>query len=265
MAVTHEGILGRSDLFKVDPRTIKIDKNWNPRTDYGDMDELMASIIANGVVVPITVRKVKDDLFLVDGERRLRATLAAIGNGNEIKSIPARIARNGISDTEAMFFAIASNDGKPLLPSEEAAAYQRLRNWGMSVAEIAKRIGRTDVHIYNRLKLVDAAPEVKVAVDTKQIGVTEARNIVTESAGDIEKQKAKLAKTKERQENAAPKCMNRKDVMETLENVHSVKPTNERTEQLLLGVKVGLWMVLNDEDDYHDAMSKMKKDGWIKS
>jgi len=265
MAVAHESIVGRGDLFKVDPRLIEIDKNWNPRTDYGNMDELTASIIANGVVVPITVRRVMDKMILVDGERRLKATLAAIKAGNDIKSIPARVARNGVSDTEAMFTAIASNDGKPLLPSEEAAAYQKLKNWGVTVVDIAKRVGRTEVHIYNRLKLVDAAPEVKVALDKKEIGVTEARNIVMESAGDIEKQKAKLAKTKERQENAAPKCMCRKDVMEVLENVHAIKPTNENVKNLLLGVKTGLWMVLNDETDYHDAMTAMKKDGWIKA
>lgn len=265
MAFTHEAIVKRRDIFEVDPRLVKIDKNWNPRSDYGNMEELMNSIIANGVIVPITVRKVMGDLYLVDGERRLRATITAIKGGNEIKSIPAMIARNGISDSEALFTAIASNDGKPLLPSEEAAAYQRLKNWGVTVVDIAKRVGRTEVHIYNRLKLVDAAPEVKVALDKKEIGVTEARNIVMESAGDIEKQKAKLAKTKERQENAAPKCMCRKDVMEVLENVHAIKPTNENVKNLLLGVKTGLWMVLNDETDYHDAMTAMKKDGWIKA
>jgi hypothetical protein len=59
--------------------------------------------------------------------------------------------------------------------------------------------------------------------------------------------------------------MCRKDVMEVLENVHAIKPTNENVKNLLLEVKTGLWMVLNDETDYHDAMTAMKKDGWIKA
>jgi ParB/RepB/Spo0J family partition protein len=264
MSITHEAILKRRDIFDVNPNLIKIETGWNPRKNLGNMDELMASIIANGVIEPITVRNVNGDLFLVDGERRLKATLAAISTGNDIKTIPATIARRGISDTEAMLLAIAKNDGKPFLPSEEAAAYQRLKVWGVTVKEIAQRVGKSEPHVYNRLKLVDAAPEVREAVDTKSIGVTDARKIVMESGGDIEKQKEKLAKSKDRKENAAPKCMCRKDVMETMENVHAINPTNPETLKLLIGVKVGLWMVLNDEDDYHDAMNSMKKDGWIK-
>jgi ParB/RepB/Spo0J family partition protein len=264
MAFTHEAVLKRRDIFDVNPNLIKIDPAWNPRKELGNMDELMASIIANGVIEPVTVRNVNGDLFLVDGERRLRSTLAAISAGNDIKTIPATIARRGISDTEAMLLAIAKNDGKPFLPSEEAAAYQRLKVWGVTVKEIAARVGKSEPHVYNRLKLVDAAPDVREAVDTKAIGVTDARNIVMESGGDVQKQKEKLAKAKERKENAAPKCMCRRDVMETLENVTAIKTTNEKTIDLLMGVKTGLWMVLNDEDDYQDAMRKMKKDGWLK-
>jgi len=256
MAVSHEAIVKRRDIFDVDPRRVKIDPTWNVRKDMGDMDVLEASIIANGVLEPITVRIVEVDMILVNGERRLKAALSAISKGHDIKTIPAMVARRGISDIEAMLQAVTKNEGKPFLPSEEATAYQKLRNWGMDVKDIAARVGKSAPHVYNRLKLVDAAPEIKAAVDTKEIGLTDAKTIIAESGGDVQKQKDKLKEPRIQ----APKIMSRKSIMETLENIHAIKLTSAS----VTGIKTGLWMVLNNETDYITAMESMKKDGWIK-
>jgi ParB/RepB/Spo0J family partition protein len=256
MPFTHEAVVKRRDIFDVDPRLVKIDPTWNQRKDFGNMEEMEASIVANGVLEPITVRVVDADMVLVNGERRIRATLSAIKNGHDIKSVPAMLARRGISDTEALILATVKNDGKPFLPSEEAAVYQKLRAWGMDVKDIAARFGRSAPHVYNRLKLVDAAPEVKTAVDTKQIGVTDAKAIITESGGDVQKQKDKLKEPRDK----PPKILSRKEIMETLDTMHGLKPANAS----IIGVKTGLWMVLNNETDYITAMESMKRDGWIK-
>ena len=256
MAVSHDAIVKRRDIFDVDPRRVKIDPTWNVRKDMGDMEEMEASIIANGVLEPITVRIVEVDMILVNGERRLKAALSAISKGHDIKTIPAMVARRGISDIEAMLQAVTKNEGKPFLPSEEATAYQKLRNWGMDVKDIAARVGKSAPHVYNRLKLVDAAPEIKTAVDTKEIGLTDAKTIIAESGGDVQKQKDKLKEPR----TPTPKIMARKEIMKTLENLQALKPANAS----IIGVKTGLWMVLNNEDDYITAMESMKKDGWIK-
>jgi len=103
---------------------------------------------------------------------------------------------------------------------------------------------------------VDAAPEIKTAVDTKEIGLVDAKTIIAESGGDVQKQKDKLKEPR----TPTPKIMARKEIMKTLENLQALKPANAS----IIGVKTGLWMVLNNEDDYITAMESMKKDGWIK-
>lgn len=188
MAIKNENIVGRSDVYHVKPNAIKITDEWNPRISFGDQDDidLKNSIIENGVRVPIRVKKTKDgEIVLVDGERRLRAVYLAIDEGNEIEGIPAIFERRGISDAEALIDALVANTGKPLNPIEEASAFNRLRNWGLSIRKIAEKIGKSFQFVQNRLKLVDASEDVKQKVVNKEINIGDAVNIVDESDGNI--------------------------------------------------------------------------------
>lgn len=192
MAITHDAISGRSNLYNVDPRQIKVVNGWNPRTDFTGEEELKQSIIENGVLVPLRVKKVDNDILLIDGERRLRATLKAIEEGNNIETVPCMFTRNNISDSEALFLSIITNDGMPLDPIEEAEAFQRLKNWGISVAEIARKVGRSDVFIYKRLMLIDAGKELKEEIKNKGINLAEAEKIIKESKGSLSSQKERV-------------------------------------------------------------------------
>ncbi|MDE5576887.1 MAG: ParB N-terminal domain-containing protein, partial [Oscillospiraceae bacterium] len=54
--------------------TIKIDPNpYQPRREFDDIEGLAQSISQNGILQPLTVRRVDDRFQLVAGERRLRA------------------------------------------------------------------------------------------------------------------------------------------------------------------------------------------------
>lgn len=203
MGTTYEAVIKRRDMYEVDPYKVKIMDGWNPRKEFdplGDDEdkELLDSIIANGVIKPITVRNIDGTFYIVDGWRRHSAVLAANNNGSEIKSIPAILARKGISDIEAMFESLNSNSGKKLKPSEEAEAFSRLIKWGLTIAEIANRVGKSYMTVQRRLEIQDAAPEVKQAVDEKVINVGDAREIVAQSEGNIEAQKEGLEKAKEK-------------------------------------------------------------------
>ena len=72
----------RTDIYNIDPRNVMVVDGFNARRNF-ELDELKEQIKAKGVLNPITVVPFKDDegnekYRLVDGERRLRATLAAI-------------------------------------------------------------------------------------------------------------------------------------------------------------------------------------------
>jgi ParB/RepB/Spo0J family partition protein len=192
------GFKRRTDMFFVDPRKIIVVDGWNPRTDFSGEDELMASIIENGVEVPLKVRKVVDGenlkMELVDGERRLRATLRAIADGHAIESVPVQVEKKGTNEIESLVTALIRNDGKPHSPSEEADAYKRLEKWGLTQADIAKKVGKSVSHIRNRLELAGASPEVKAAVAKKEIPIGEAQQIAKNPS--IESQSEALRRRK---------------------------------------------------------------------
>jgi len=172
-----DGFKKRTDMFYVDPRSISVVDGWNPRTDFSGEDELMASIIENGVEVPLLVRKINGGLELRDGERRLRATLRAIEEGHDIEAVPCQVERRGTNDIDGLVTALIRNDGKPLTAVEESDAYLRLTKWGLTPEQIAKRVGKSVSHIRNRIELAGASPEVRKAVSGKEITIGEAQNI----------------------------------------------------------------------------------------
>ena len=66
----------------------------------------------------------------------------------------------------------------------------------MSVKEIAAKAGRSETHVRNRLELSGATPEVKKAVDKKEITVRDAQAIVRDSDGKVAAQAKALEKKK---------------------------------------------------------------------
>lgn len=190
MAIKLEGIQGRTDLYKVDPTKIVVQDGHNTRINFGDLDGLSESIENEGVKKPISVKKGPNgEILLIDGERRLRATLMAIKRGVEIPWIPATFERPTMSATEQTIEMYLSNTGKPFEPIEEAEAFRRLRDvGGMEPAEIAKRLGLSVGTVNNRLLLVDASPALKQALIDNAITLDLATKIITKSCGDFDVQ-----------------------------------------------------------------------------
>ena len=96
------GIIGNIIDLPLD----KISVNpFQPRTHFSEeaLKELSASIKELGIIQPVTVRKVKENLFeLVSGERRLKASKIA-----GLKSIPAYIRL--ANDQESLEIALVEN------------------------------------------------------------------------------------------------------------------------------------------------------------
>ena len=96
------GVVGRTEMLKVDPRSIVIRDGWNPRKKF-QLDDLIDSIRANGVMVPIRVRKGPENtLILINGERRLRSCLTLIEQGEPLASIPAILEHFRATDADLL-------------------------------------------------------------------------------------------------------------------------------------------------------------------
>lgn len=192
------GVIKRNNLYFIDPRTVDRREGWNPRFHFEDIDLLAASIVSQGMVNPIRVKRKDNGRFeLIDGDRRLTAVELALKNHAESKpngstfpeGIPAILVDKKQDDVTSLVQMFTANTGKPFLPLEEAAAFKRMKDAGMTLKEIEEKTGASDNRIVGALALLDAAPELQEAVKAGKIRKTVAHSIAVNVRGDAEKQK----------------------------------------------------------------------------
>lgn len=126
-----------------------------PRVDADD--ELKASIAVEGIRQPITVRphpEILGEYQIIDGERRWR------GAAGVQADIPVMVREDQDEDVSRLLGQLVSNTGKPLTPVEEARAFARMMELApdLSVAELARRLGRPRTTIQDRLSLLELGP-----------------------------------------------------------------------------------------------------------
>lgn len=110
------------------------------------LSQLSESIKQHGVLQPITVRKSGKDFIIVMGERRFRASTMA-----KKKTIPC-IVRDYQNNNILEVQIIENLQRQDVEPTEEAEAISYLSD-KYATTEIAKRLGRTENFIRQRLKL----------------------------------------------------------------------------------------------------------------
>lgn len=164
MAGLKELATGKRDLFMVDPRVIQIRKDWNVRENTDELqlhlNWLKESIKQVGVQQPIIIYMDDGKPFVADGHCRLKATLLAIKEGADIKTIPCLPEDRYASDGDRMVSMITRNSGKSLTALEQGEVYKRLVRFGWHPNDIATKVGMSVSHIANMLKLAGADGEV---------------------------------------------------------------------------------------------------------
>jgi len=133
--------------------------------DAQSLNHLAQSIAEHGVLQPITVRKSDDDYIIVMGERRFRASKLA-----GLTTIPAMV--RDYVDTEVLEVQIIENlQRKDVEPTEEAEAIQFLLD-RYEPSEIAKRLGRSENYIRQRIKLAGLIEGFKAFVRTGEMTIS---------------------------------------------------------------------------------------------
>jgi ParB/RepB/Spo0J family partition protein len=154
----------------------------NPRRLINDerLKELAASIKANGVLQPILVRPVGNKFELVAGERRVRAATMA----GQVE-IPAVIREGSVA--EILEWQIVENDQREdVNPMERAYSYLRLKDeLGYDVVEIARRVGHSDVTIYQFLSLCKLPDNAKKAIEEGRLSTAVAFRIARLSTEEM--------------------------------------------------------------------------------
>lgn len=137
----------------------------NIRTDYGEKDgtlkELVESIRENGIKEPLKGYRDPNNSerwIAINGHTRLKACGILNEEGIVVRAKMITVDSRSISDEDLIFDMISSNAGRPLKPMEMAEAVRRLRNFELSVEEIAKKFGKELVFVKN-LELLSKAPK----------------------------------------------------------------------------------------------------------
>ena len=147
-----------------------------PRVHFDEetLAELTASIAEMGVLQPILVRPLADDLYeLIAGERRWRAAQRA-----GLTTIPAVIRTT--DDATSVEQALVENlHRQDLTALEEAAAYQQLiDDFGLTHDQVSGRVGKSRSAITNSLRLLGLPPAVQRLLADGQLSAGHARALL---------------------------------------------------------------------------------------
>ncbi len=135
---------------------------------------LSRSIRENGILQPISVRRVFASKFeLVAGERRLRAAIMA-----GFKTVPCVIL--DCDETQAAVFALLENLQRANLNMfEEAEAMRNLIEiWGLTQESVAKKLGKKQSTIANKLRLLKLDDEERALIKKASLTERHARAVL---------------------------------------------------------------------------------------
>ena len=149
---------------------------FQPRTDFDDnaLKELAESIKIQGVIQPVTVRKMGRDKYqLISGERRLRASKLA---GRKTIPVYIRVA----NDEQMLEMALIENTHREGINAIEIAlSYQRLiEECNITQEQLSEKVGKDRSTVTNFLRLLKLPPEVQIALRDGFISMSQARAII---------------------------------------------------------------------------------------
>lgn len=139
-----------------------------PRRSFDEegLAELAASIRSCGILQPLSVRRAGEGYELVAGERRLRAARIA-----GLREVPCLVAQVGEEDS-ALLALMENLQRRDLDCWEEAQAIARLiSRYGLSQEEAARRLGRAQPTVANKLRLLRLPEDVRALL--RENGLTE--------------------------------------------------------------------------------------------
>ena len=177
----HAAVAGESNLLRELPVDLLQRGRYQPRVDMRQdtLEELAASIKAQGVVQPIAVRPLtnaaggEQRYEIIAGERRWRAAQLA-----GLSKIPAVI--NDVKDADAVAIALIENiQREDLNPLEEARALSRLiEEFELTHQLASEAVGRSRAAVSNLLRLLDLSEDVQTLLEGRKLDMGHARALL---------------------------------------------------------------------------------------
>lgn len=170
VSVEQDDVLQEVDIDLLEPNADQ------PRTRFREdkLEELAASIRANGIVQPILVRRQAQHYQIIAGERRWRAAQRA-----GLERVPVVV--RDIPDERVLELSLIENiQREELNPIEEANAYRRLiEGLGVTQEDVARRVGRERSSVTNYLRLLKLPDEIQQWVEEDKLSMGHARALLS--------------------------------------------------------------------------------------
>lgn len=193
---------------------------FQPRVDFDSeaLNDLAASIREQGIIQPLTVRKMGYDRYqLISGERRLRASQLA-----SLTEVPCyiRIA----NDQQVLEMALVENIQRENLNSLEIAiSYQRLiEECDLTQEELSDRVGKNRSTISNYMRLLKLPAEVQISIRDGKITMGHARALI-----NMEQEEAQVIVLRE----IIEKDLSVREVEERVRNYNKPQPQRKAVEK----------------------------------
>ena len=152
--------------------------HYQPRHGMDDIKikELAQSILKNGIIQPLLVRRISDSkasFEIIAGERRWRAAQMA-----KIHEVPVIIKES--TDQEALELGLVENlQRQDLSVLEEAKGYQRLiEEFSHTQEELSKTVGKSRSHVANIIRLLSLPEAVKKLLEQNKLSPGHARALL---------------------------------------------------------------------------------------
>jgi len=172
-------ILAKIPVHSISPNPFQPRFHFEPEA----FEELKKSILSNGLIQPITVRRIAPFRYqLISGERRLKACIE-IG----YKEIPAYIMK--VDSDEAMLaLALIENiQREKLNPIEIGLAYKRLMDECLLTQEqIAEKVGKDRTTVANTIRLLRLPKEIQDALVNEKITAGHARALINLPTAELQ-------------------------------------------------------------------------------
>ena len=168
--VKSENIISEIPIIKIRPNKAQPRKQFNE----DELSALSRSIAENGILQPLTVRKVSSTEYeLIAGERRLRAAVTA-----GLRKVPCIVVR--CSEKESAIYALLENLQRADLGMfEEARGISRLiRRYGLTQEQAAQRLGKSQSSVANKLRLLRLTDDEQEWIEKAGLSERHARALL---------------------------------------------------------------------------------------
>ena len=160
-----------------------------PRRQFDDetVSGLADSIKAQGLIQPVVVRpRLAGGYELIAGERRWRAAREA-----GLATVPAVVRE--ADDRDSLLLGLVENVAREdLSPVEEARAYALLLDeFGLSLGDVAERVGKSKPAVSNRVRLLELPDDLLALVGRGELTEGHARAVLAIPDNDARRRLAR--------------------------------------------------------------------------